>query len=116
MIQEQKTRRYTVNPKKMIDDAFESAYSDGQDGPVVRKPDLAVTITGILSMLIVTGMYLATFIAKGKSDKLWLIRRSNRGCLPLQGSCKAWRKQAPCQRGQAPPKPSLPMNRADHGV
>lgn len=73
MIQEQKTRRYTVNPKKMIDDAFESAYSDGQDGPVVRKPDLAVTITGILSMLIVTGMYLATFIAKGKSDKLWLI-------------------------------------------
>ncbi|MBQ8165122.1 MAG: hypothetical protein IJZ94_04835 [Clostridia bacterium] len=73
MIQENKTRRYTVNPKSMIDAAFENAYTDGQDGPVATKPDLAVTITGVLSMLIVTGMYLLTFFEKSKSEKLWLI-------------------------------------------
>ena len=73
MIQNNKTQRYTVNPKSMIDTAFENAYTDGQDGPVVSKPDLAVTITGVLSMLIVTGMYLLTFFEKGKNDKLWLI-------------------------------------------
>ena len=32
MIQENKTQRYTVNPKSMIDAAFENAYTDGQDG------------------------------------------------------------------------------------
>jgi len=73
MIQENKTRRYIVNPKSLIDAAFENAYTDGQDGPVISKPDLSVTISGVLSMLIVTGMYLLTFFEKGKSDKLWLI-------------------------------------------
>ena len=73
MIQENQTKRYIVNPKSMIDAAFENAYTDGQDGPVATKPDIAVTITGVLSMLIVTGMYLLTYIEKGKNDKLWLI-------------------------------------------
>ena len=73
MIQESKTRRYIVNPRSLIDAAFESAYTDGQDGPVATKPDLAVTVTGVLSMLIMTAMYLYTFFVKGKSDKLWLI-------------------------------------------
>ncbi|MBE7065507.1 MAG: hypothetical protein E7384_06840 [Ruminococcaceae bacterium] len=73
MIQESKTKRYIVYPKSLIDAAFESAYTDGQDGPVINKPDLAVTVTGVFSMLIMTAMYLYTFFEKGKSDKLWLI-------------------------------------------
>lgn len=72
-MQEKETRRYRIKPKDMIDAAFENAYTDGQDGPVITKPDLAVTITGVMSMLIMAGMYVATFIVKGKSDNWWLI-------------------------------------------
>lgn len=76
-MQERETQRYKVKPKDMIDTAFENAYTDGQDGPAITKPDLAVTVSGVLSMLIMSGMYVATYLTKekpnGKLDTLWLI-------------------------------------------
>lgn len=73
MLQEKETQRYKVNPKAMVDAAFENAYTDGQDGPAITKPDLTVTVFGVVSMVIMAGMYVATYISKGKNDNKWLI-------------------------------------------
>ncbi|MBQ8828447.1 MAG: hypothetical protein IJZ90_04865, partial [Clostridia bacterium] len=72
MIIERDTQRYTISTSRMISDAFESAYSEDQDGPIVAKPDFAVTVCSTLSMLILFAMCFMTYLSKGK-ETMWLV-------------------------------------------
>lgn len=72
MITERETSRYEVCPQKIIESSFSGAYDSASDAPVITKPDLAVTVTSCLSMLIIFGMCVLTGVHL-KNNIIWYI-------------------------------------------
>ena len=82
MIIEKDTERYKVNPKKLIEKTFTSAYDSNNDAPVVYKPDAGVTVLSIISLILIVGMCVLTWytvkteakeVSEGKSAVIWLV-------------------------------------------
>ena len=71
MITEKKTTRYEVNTRKYIEESFSEAYESSTDAPVVYPPSKAILVTSIISILLISGMCVATFFVNG--SVVWLI-------------------------------------------
>lgn len=71
MITEQETKRYDVNTKRLIESSFTDAFDSNSDAPVVYPPEKSVMITGVFSMLMITGMCVLTFFELNYSY-IWL--------------------------------------------
>lgn len=71
MITEKKTTRYEVNTRKYIEESFSEAYESSTDAPVVYPPSKAILITSIISILLISGMCVATYFVK--NSIVWLI-------------------------------------------
>jgi len=72
MITEQKTSRYNVNPQKLIENSFVTAYDSNNDAPVIYPPDLAVTVTSVISLLMICGMCVLTWYLDESRPVIWL--------------------------------------------
>ncbi len=68
MITEQSTSRYEVRPRSVIENSFSSAYESSTDAPVVYPPNLAVTISACISLLLGAGMCILTYF---KLKSIW---------------------------------------------
>ena len=72
MITEQETKRYEVNPERVIESSFSGAFDNISDEPVVSPPEKSVLVTSILSMVLISGMCVLTFI-DDRAQIVWLI-------------------------------------------
>ena len=68
MITEQSTSRYEVRPRSVIENSFSAAYESSTDAPVVYPPNLAITISSCISILLVSGMCVLTYF---KLKAIW---------------------------------------------
>lgn len=72
MINVNKTSQYTVNPKGMISDAFESAYSRYAEVQVAAPPDTATMVCSVISLALICIMLAMTAVHEDNSP-LWFI-------------------------------------------
>lgn len=74
MIEIKKTERYLIQPKALIGDAFESAYTRYAEEQPVTPPDFAMPLFTSISMVILIMMFILTAFHKGTSNPMtWYI-------------------------------------------
>ena len=73
MIQIKETERYNINPKALIGDAFETAYTRYAEEQPVTPPDLAMPIFTGISMALLCVLFILTAFEYTSEKVTWLI-------------------------------------------
>ncbi len=72
MIQVTETKRYHVNARKLVQDAFESAYTKSIEENLPKEPpDMLTTVTACISMLLLSGMFFVTASVHSSQKTVW---------------------------------------------
>ena len=72
MIKVTQTSRYNINPKKIINDAFEGAFGRYVETLPVSPPDKPTMISGVLSMLLLILMFILTANRYEEQATIWI--------------------------------------------
>lgn len=68
------TEKYNIEPKRIIENAFESAYTKTAVTVHVTPPDTLVTVSSVISMILLAGMFFLTArydTAADRNPALW---------------------------------------------
>lgn len=74
MIQVIETTRYQVNAKKMIEEAFESAYARSIEESLPKEPpDMLTTVSSCISMALLSGIFAYTATVQASQKTTWFL-------------------------------------------
>ncbi len=94
MIQIGETQKYTVDPRKTIERAFEGSYVSSLEKMPSAPPDYMASIWGAASVLLVAVLYYITAIqsaAKNESSTLWYALSAICVAIPVVVMFKLWK-------------------------
>lgn len=94
MITVSETKRYYVEPKKIVSAAFEGAYVNSLEKMPQSPPDYLSSIWGAASIFVVAILYYITAlqeVAKGESSALWYALSAVCVAIPVVVLLKLWK-------------------------
>ena len=66
------TKQYSVNPKEMINDAFNRSYSRYADTQKELPPDTVTMVCSVVSMVLLVGMFALTALRHREELAIWI--------------------------------------------
>lgn len=94
MIQVSETQKYTIDPRKTIERAFEGSYVSSLEKMPSAPPDYLASIWGAISVLLVAVLYYITAIqsaAKNESSTMWYALSAICVAIPIVVIFKLWK-------------------------
>ncbi len=94
MIQVSETQKYTIDPRKTIEGAFEGSYVSSLEKMPSAPPDYLSSIWGAASILLVAVLYYITALqsaAKDESSAMWYALSAICVAIPLVVIFKLWK-------------------------